>query len=64
MVSWRVCEGNSKILSARLKDLEKFGLVKKRKYNIYPYIVNYSLTAKGKEFYKTFLYIGNFYEKV
>jgi len=54
----------SKILSARLKDLEKFGLVEKRKYDVYPYIVNYSLTAEGKRFYKTFLDIGNLYAKV
>ena len=44
----------SKILSTRLKELEKLGLIKREKYTNYPFIVEYSLTSKGKGFYKIF----------
>lgn len=53
----------SKILSARLKELESLGLVKREKYTSYPFLVKYSLTEKGKIFYKIFSTFGRFYEK-
>ncbi len=53
----------SKILSARLKELEKSGLVKKEKYSDYPFMVKYSLTENGRRFYKTFLAFCDSYEK-
>lgn len=51
-----------KILSARLKELEKSGFVK-REVCENPFTVKYSLTKKGKRFYKIFLTFGEFYEK-
>lgn len=49
-----------KILSARLKELEKSGLVRRE---IEQPMVKYSLTKKGKWLYKIFLSIGKMYEK-
>ncbi len=51
-----------KILSARLKELEKAGLVKRKTYEE-PFMVKYSLTKKGKQLHKMFILLGNFYEK-
>ena len=41
-------------LSKRLKDLEKLGLVSKKRFNEIPPRVEYSLTNKGKEVIKCF----------
>lgn len=54
----------SKILSARLKDLEKSLLVKREKELNYPFMVKYSLTKKGKQFYNILLEFGRFYEEI
>lgn len=51
-----------KILSARLKELEKSGFVK-REVCENPFMVKYSLTEKGRKFYKIFLTFGSLYEK-
>lgn len=53
---------SSKVLSARLKELEKAGLVK-RQVHENPFMVKYSLTKEGIELYKMFLLMGKIYEK-
>lgn len=45
-------------LSKRLKELEKTGLVSKKRFNETPPRVEYSLTAKGKELIKCFKYLN------
>ena len=51
----------SKILSSRLKELEKYSLVKREMYEN-PLMVKYSLTEKGKRFYKIVSTFGNLHE--
>lgn len=51
-----------KVLSARLKELEKSGLIM-REVHENPFMVKYSLTKKGKWLYKTVLSVGKMYEK-
>jgi len=52
-----------KILSARLKELENFELVRRERYTNYPFMVEYSLTKKGRNFYEILLTFGRFNEK-
>ncbi|MBI4174715.1 MAG: helix-turn-helix transcriptional regulator [Candidatus Aenigmarchaeota archaeon] len=46
-----------KVLSARLKELERSGFVR-RKVHEKPYMIKYFLTRKGRQMYKIFLSVG------
>ena len=50
-------------LSKRLKELEKLGLVSKKRFNEIPPRVEYSLTNKGKELIKCFKYLDAWVKK-
>ncbi len=52
-----------KVLSKKLKDLEKSGFVRSRKQSAYPFKVKYSLTDKGEDMYKQFLLFNMGYEE-
>lgn len=50
-------------LSKRLKELEKLGLISKKRFNETPPRVEYSLTDKGNELIKCFRYIDVWVKK-
>ncbi|MEM3060723.1 MAG: helix-turn-helix domain-containing protein [Candidatus Anstonellales archaeon] len=50
-------------LSKRLKELEKLGLVSRKKFNEIPPRVDYSLTKKGKELVKCFKHLDIWVKK-
>lgn len=52
-----------RILSKRLKELEKLELVSKKRFNETPPRVEYSLTNKGKELIKCFKYLDIWVKK-
>jgi DNA-binding HxlR family transcriptional regulator len=49
-----------KVLTERLRELEKFGIIKRRIVSEYPIKVEYELTALGKEFEPVLLAAGSF----
>ncbi|HII53725.1 transcriptional regulator [Candidatus Micrarchaeota archaeon CG08_land_8_20_14_0_20_49_17] len=50
-------------LSKRLKELEKLGLVARKKFNEIPPRVEYSLTGHGRELIKCFKYLDRWVKK-
>ncbi|MDO8647776.1 MAG: helix-turn-helix domain-containing protein [Candidatus Diapherotrites archaeon] len=54
---------NSSVLSKRLKELEKAGLLKRKKFNEIPPRIEYSLTKAGKELIKCFKFLGDWAKK-
>lgn len=54
---------SSRTLSKRLKELEKFGLVQKQKYDEMPPKVEYALTPSGLEIIKCFKPLMKWAEK-
>jgi DNA-binding HxlR family transcriptional regulator len=49
-----------KVLTERLRELEKFGIIKRRIVSEYPIKVEYELTDLGKEFEPALLAAGSF----
>jgi DNA-binding HxlR family transcriptional regulator len=49
-----------KVLTERLRELEKFGIIKRRIVSEYPIKVEYGLTDLGKEFEPVLLAAGSF----
>ena len=54
---------NPRILSLRLKELEKAELLSRQRFNEIPPRVEYELTQKGKELLKCFRYLDNWVVK-
>lgn len=54
---------NPRILSQRLKELEKAGLLSRQRFNEIPPRVEYELTQKGKELLKCFRYLDDWVAK-
>lgn len=54
---------SSRLLSERLKELEKEGIVLKEVYAETPVRIEYDLTKKGKDLNNTYSSIGNWAEK-
>lgn len=54
---------NSRILSRRLKELEKLGLVSRKRFAEIPPRVEYSLTEKGKSLVRCFKYVDDWARK-
>ena len=50
-------------LSKRLKELERLGLVARKKFNEIPPRVEYSLTGQGRELIKCFKYLDKWVKK-
>lgn len=59
----RLKNATAKILSERLKELEKEGIVKRKFYNEIPPKVEYSLTKNGKKLMKSLHQLINWAEK-